>query len=184
MGDSCSLTIEEIFSDYKPRFIRFAYSYIHDITMSEDIVIDAIIYYWERKNELENINIPAYILTTIKHKCLNYLKRQHLKYNVTKKIITDAQWDLSARIASLSACEPYELFTDDMKKTINDALNKLPEKTRNIFKMSRYENMSNKEISEKYNISIKGVEFHISKALSLLRAYLKDYYLLLFPFFF
>lgn len=183
MASSHNITIEELFSDYKPRFIRYANSYVHDIDMSEDIVIDAIVYYWEHRNELEHdTNIAAYVLTTVKHKCLNYLQHQRLRQNISDKIISDAQWDLASRIATLSACEPYQLFTEEMEVLVDEALNKLPERTKNIFIMSRYENMSYKEIAEKFDITTKGVEFHISKALSLLRISLKDYSLVLLPF--
>ena len=55
------------------------------------------------------------------------------------------------------------------------ALNKLPAKCRVVFNLSRFEEMSYKEISEKLEISIKTVENQIGKALKIMRENLKDY---------
>ena len=52
-----------------------------------------------------------------------------------------------------------------------------------MFILSRYDQLSNKEIASKLGISIKGVEFHISKALKLLRERLRDYLIALLIFF-
>lgn len=51
----------------------------------------------------------------------------------------------------------------------------MPEQTRRIFEMSRFENKTVKEIAEETNITAKGVEYHITKALKVLRINLKDY---------
>ena len=78
------------------------------------------------------------------------------------------------RIATLEACEPYEIAAE-AQKIVNDTLDLLPERTREIFIMSRIQNLPHKEIAEKLNISYKSVEFHITKALRELRIQLKDY---------
>lgn len=85
------------------------------------------------------------------------------------------KWELSSRIISLQDFEPYEIFTREIQDIVNQTLQKLPEKTSKIFKMSRDENKSHKEIAETFNISTKGVEFHIYKAVSALKKSLKDY---------
>ncbi|MPN35427.1 hypothetical protein SDC9_182925 [bioreactor metagenome] len=54
-------------------------------------------------------------------------------------------------------------------------LAELSPQTRKIFVLSRYENYSNKEIAAELNISVKSIEYHITKALNLFRKNLKDY---------
>ena len=76
------------------------------------------------------------------------------------------------RISSLEACEPETLFSNEVQELVNQALAKLPEKSRHIFIMSRYEGKNYQTIA---NLSVKSIEFHISKALNLLRKELKDY---------
>lgn len=175
----------QLFTDYHGRFIRFANSYVRDQVVSEDFVVEALMYYWEnRKSLAPDSNVPAYILTIIKHKCLNHLHHISIKEGVEEKLQVHATWELSTRISSLEACDPSELFTVDAERIVNQTLSSLPERTRKIFILSRYENKSHKEIAEELNITTKGVEFHITKALSVLRVNLKDYMTVFFYLFY
>lgn len=167
----------KIYHDYQPRFVRFANSYVHNLALAEDITMEAILYYWENRSLLsEETNIPAYILTIIKHKCLNQLRHQHIHDEYTENIMEYRQWELNMRINLLEECEPGELLREEILNLVKQALEDMPEKTRKAFMLSRYENKTYKEIASILNISPKGVEFHISKALKSLRAYLKDYF--------
>lgn len=170
-------TFDELFTTYKGRFVRFAQTYVRDTAIAEDFVIDSLIYYWENRHKLEEEvnNVPAYVLTVIKHKCLNYLQHQSLHEEVIDTMISHAQWELNTRIATLEACEPYELFVAEAQEIVKTTLARLPERTREIFVLSRMQNLSHKEIAEKLDITTKGVEFHIAKALKELRIGLKDY---------
>lgn len=87
------------------------------------------------------------------------------------------------RISSLEACNPQSLFSEEIQQLFDKALETLPEKTRRIFMMSRSDEKSYKEIAEAMNLSTKSIEFHMSKALSVLRIALKDYLPLLLPVF-
>lgn len=166
----------QLFTDYQSRFIRFANFYIRDTAVAEDFTIEALMYYWENRHRLESeTNIPAYILTIIKNKCLNHLTHRQTVENVSEMLLSNAQWELSTRVASLQECEPYELFTAEMHEIVDKTLESLPKQTKDIFIMSRYQNLSHKEIADKLNITTKGVEFHISKAIKALRISLKDY---------
>ena len=172
--------LNQLFEDYKSRFISFANSYVQDLTVAEDFVMEAFMDYWEVRDILrEDSNIPAYILTLVKHKCLNHLKRKQLQEDVSQRIRDVAEWELNIQISSLEVCEPTELFTNEIKEIVNRTLEQLPEQTRHIFIMSRVANKTRKEIAEEMNMTAKGVEYHIAKALSALRVNLKDYYVLL-----
>ena len=169
-------TFNELFTNYQQQFIRFAESYVHDIAVAEDIVIDAFMYYWENKERLdENTNIPAYTLTTIKHKCLNHLEHLLVKKATSEKIIIHAEWELQTRISTLEAFDPQEIFTQEIQEIVNKTLASLPLQTQRIFTMSRDEHLSHIEIAQQLGITTKGVEFQISKALKVLRHSLKDY---------
>ena len=82
---------------------------------------------------------------------------------------------LNLRIATLEACNPERIFSDELQSLVDKALASLPEQTRDVFIRSRYNNQSHKEIAEALGISTKTVEFHITKALKVLRVALKDY---------
>lgn len=167
----------QLFSDYQGRFIRFAQTYVRDTAVAEDFTVEALMYYWEKQKALPaDTNVPAYILTVIKHKCLNHLQHQQVHEEVSEKLKDHAEWELNTRITTLRACEPSELFTAEAQAIVDRTLAGLPEQTRRIFIMSRYENKSHKEIAELTGMTTKGVEFHVNKALKELRMNLKDYF--------
>ena len=174
-------SFSQLFASHQDKFVRFANSYVRDWATAEDIVSDAIIYYWENRQRLpDDTNVPAYILTVIKNKCLNQLQHDRVKNNAFVEILTHAQWDLNTRIATLEALEPTELYTKEIQEKVNQALLKLPKKTQLIFHYSRFEHLSNKEIAAHLDISVKTVEAHITNAIKLLRMELGDYLLLIF----
>lgn len=143
---------------------------------AEDIYMEAIIQYWEKRKELPaDTNIPGYILTSIKNKSLNHLRHQTIRTDAEDQLYEHRKRELNFRISSLESCDPSDLFTIEVKEIIHNTLFELPEQTRMIFYKSRYENKTNKDIASELNVSIKTIEFHISKALKLFRKRLKDY---------
>ena len=163
-GGSEIYSFNQLFTDYKGRFVHFANTYVGDSMVAEDIAIESLMYYWENRGKLApDSNVPAYILT---EEIVEYLKDCDT-------------WELNLRIATLEACNPEKLFTDELQSLVDKALETLPEQTRDIFVRSRYNNQSHKEIAVALGISTKTVEFHITKALKVLRVALKDYFPLL-----
>lgn len=170
-------TFNKLFSEYRSGFIRFANTYVHDIDVAEDFTTEAFMSYWENREKLPvNSNLPAYLLTIIKNKCLNHLEHIRLKDRVLNNISELAAWELNTRIMTLKACDPDKLFSEEIRRIIDETLENLPDRTREIFILSRYKHKTNREIAEILNITSKGVEFHISKALKEMRKNLKDYF--------
>jgi len=171
----------ELFTTYHNKFVRFATLYTKDSDAAEDFTTDALIYYWEKRNELPaDTNIPAYILTTIKHKCLNYLEHKEVIYSANEEMKSLAQWELGTRISTLTACDPKELFATDVQSIINSTLEQLPKQTHKIFAMNRFEGKTQKEIAAILGISVKSVEYHIGIALKSFHTNLRDYLYLFF----
>lgn len=170
-------SFNRLFLDYKPRFIHFARTYVGNRETAEDIVIDSLMYYWERRCELRNdSNIPAYILAVIKNRCLNYLQHERTKEDAESYLAKCEDWELSLRIATLDACNPEKLFSEEVQSIIEKTLASLSPLSREIFIRSKYENQTNKEIAAALNLSVKSIEYHITKTLKILRIALKDYF--------
>ena len=92
----------KLFADYHGLFVRFANTYIQDDAAAEDIAVEGIMYYWENRHTLaSDSNIPAYILETIKHKCLNYLRHLRVREDVEQRLREHQQRVTNLRIVTL-----------------------------------------------------------------------------------
>lgn len=183
MSNAIVNSFNEIYTSYYKKSFFFAKSYVHDDLAAEDIASESLIKLWEKLKTEKIDYIEPLLLTILKNKALDYLKHEEVKRTAFESMADWHQQELSIRISTLESCDPNEIFSDEVESIIRETLKLLPEQTRQIFLLSRFKNKSNKEIAEQIGISIKGVEYHISKALKALRITLKDY-LPLFYFFF
>ncbi len=165
----------EIFGEYHHRFIRFAVGYIADQTSAEDIVMESFSLAWSHREQLTPAKFPAYTLTIIKNRCLNHLRDQKLHLKATEELYTHGMRMINNKIITLEACDPENIFSDETLKLVRRVLEKLPNHTREVFERSRVRGQSYREISEDMGITIKNVEFEISKVLKIMRTELKDY---------
>ena len=101
-GGSEIYSFNQLFTDYKGRFVHFANTYVGDSMVAEDIAIESLMYYWENRGKLApDSNVPAYILTVIKHKCLNYLQRLRTREEIVEYLKDCDTWELNLRIAKI-----------------------------------------------------------------------------------
>lgn len=159
---------EDLFQTYHRSLLAFAYKYVNNKQVSEDIVQDVFMALWMRKNEINfNDPIKPYLYKATLNKALTYLGSvrtnmsiddQDIKALLHQKIISYDQQD-SLLLKEIS--QEIYLFTDT-----------LPAQCKKVFQLSRGANLKNKEIAAKLNISEKTVEGHIRKALSELRIHL------------
>ncbi|GHU99235.1 DNA-directed RNA polymerase sigma-70 factor [Bacteroidia bacterium] len=163
-----------LFNQHSRRFVDFAATYVGR-DAAEDIVMDAFLYYWERHDRLANdTNPPAYILTTVKHKCLNLLRSRKVQMEVKEKLAFQSARALDVRISTLEALDAEEIFSDRVRQALRNAIDSLPARARAIFIMSRIDEKTYREIAEQLSITVKSVEFELTKATRLLRAILKN----------
>lgn len=170
---------ERLFLSRK-RFERFALLYVPDASEVQDILMESYAYMWEHRSELDlSGNLEAYMFNVVKHKCLDWLSHLNVRRNAESRMADDAQWELDMSIATLRAFDPAWLYDTDIRERISKSLASLPDSTRRIFMMSRVENLTYREIADATGLSVKSVEFHISKALRTLRGDLGDYFIVL-----
>jgi len=166
----------EIYSPYYRKCFLFARSYVHNVEVADDFASEAMVKLWENFNTSDDVlNVQAFLLTVVKNLSLNYLRREQMKTDVHETILNASQREIDLRISTLESCNPDMLFSEEVRNLYEQTLASLPEQTRLIFAMSRHEDKSNKEIAQYFEISVKGVDYHIAKALKVLRINLKDY---------
>ena len=152
-----------------------AFEYVKDMMVSEMIVSDVIFAIWQNRESLEiNISLRKYLLQSVRNRSLNYLaqseRQQELQHRVGKKI------EIEQTNESGDSNNPLtQLIEKELEQKINDSIEALPEQTRKIFCMSRFNDMKYEEIARKTDVSVDVVKYHIKSALARLRTSLKDY---------
>ena len=160
--------------NYKPSFL-FAKSYVHDDLVAEDIAAESLFKYWQICRESEENVSEAMLVTILKNRAIDHLRAEMHKQIALESMAETAMRDLEIQVTALEACDPNELFSEEIQRIVQETMNTLPEKTQEIFFLSRYENKTFKEIAEIVNLSPKTVEYHISQSLKAMRIALKDY---------
>ncbi|MDD2438007.1 MAG: RNA polymerase sigma-70 factor [Massilibacteroides sp.] len=174
--NSAPHSFNALYLKYYKKALLFTKSFVHDEFIAEDIISESLIKCWENLKGIEDPDhIDALVLTILKNKSLDYLKHETIKHETINQLMDQEKRELELRIYSLQACDPNEVFSNEIKQIIAKTLAELPTKTRQVFIMSRFQNKSNKLIANELNTTIKGVEYHITKALKYLRVSLKDY---------
>lgn len=173
---------DRLFGEYRPRFIRFAASYVTDAAVAEDIVMESFMAAWERRALLSERSLPPYVLVIVRNKCLNHLRARQVRLRAEEHLHSHGARMLELRISTLEACEPAQLFSDEARRLVNETLDRLPDRTREVFVRSRFRGENYKEIAAALGTTVKSVEFEISKAMRSLRVSLKDYLPLLMLF--
>lgn len=157
---------DKIFSDHYLNLCRFAGSIVHDEDTAQNIVQQVFIHLWESRKDLDHVEqLVPYLTTSVRNGCLNWLKRE--KKNVEITAIPPCIQTDNTTEQHLNLAEFEEQFII--------ALNSLPERCKMAFEYSRLEELSNKEIAERMNITVKGVEALMGRSLKILRAALADY---------
>lgn len=176
MNDLTINSFNSFYTLYYDRCFLFAKSYVHNNWAAEDIASGALIELWEILKEKEIETPKVLLFTIIKRRALNYLNHEANKQKVTALLSERGKQELELRIATLEACEPERIYETDIQNIIHDCLSKLPEQTKMIFNLIHSQGKSKQDVSKNLNITVKGVEYHLSKALKSLRENLKDYY--------
>jgi len=154
------------FDRYYDDLCNFVHVYLHDQALSEEIVQDIFVYFWENKEKLQiNTSVKSFLFSASKFKSLNLLRDTKTKKRIVEKI---------GKTEPLITSEEEHSYLDtgEFKKILDAAVDQLAPKCREIFLLSKFEDLSNREIAEKLGISVKTVENQMTIALKKLREYL------------
>ena len=158
--------VEILFRKYYASLCKSLYKILRDATLAEDIVQEVFLKVWEVRETLKMEDaIQSYLYRSCYNAALNFLKQQ--------KKNTDLD-NLEATITASDSAERHLNF-QETEAEIQKAIDALPPKTKVVFTLSRFEELSYKEIAERLDISVKSVEKHMGIALQRLRENLKDY---------
>lgn len=141
--------------------------FLKDKSTVEDLAQNVFIRFWEKRNQIKvTSSVKAYLNRMAINEAIGYLRK-------------NKKWDIeevtpNTPTQSASSVEEQYLHTE-LETKITNAIDSLPPKCRAVFQMSRFDDLTYREIAEKLGISIKTVENQMGKALRVLRTKMKGY---------
>jgi len=163
---------EKLFQKYHKKLYVFLFHLLHSKEDTEEIVQEAFIKIWEKREEFkEEHSFNSFLFTIAKNSFLN-LNRKKINLKVFEDHLDFVE------ITSTVKTDDYVLFKET-KEIINIIINDLPPKRKEIFLLRRIEGLSRNEIAEKLGISIITVDSQLTKANIYLKDQLKKYSVLL-----
>lgn len=158
----------ELYAKYKDRLLYFAVKFVKSPEFAEDIYQDAFTVIWQSRRFLDpEKSFSSYLYTIVKNRVLNILRDIENDQKLKSYILANA--------IDYSDSTNQHVQENELKILLENALKELTLRQRQVFEMSRNEQMTHKEIAEALGISVFTVQEHISVALKTIKSYLKEY---------
>ena len=158
----------ELYAMYKSRLIFFAMRFLKSRECAEDVFQEVFIHVWQSRRFIDpNASFSSYLYTIVRNRVLNQLRDLENHDKLKSQILSQA-------VDCNNDVKDY-ILANDLQDLLSVALQQLTARQREIFRMSREEQMSHREIAEALGISVYTVQEHITSSLRILRAYLQKY---------
>ena len=165
--DGSERAFREIYTRYWKEVFQVAYKKTHHKELAEELTQNLFTDLWHRRESISIISVSNYLFGSLKYSIINHYKSQLVRENYQDHL----------KVLKNDTVEntDYLLMLNELSGALTDGIARLPKKTGEVFKLSRLEHYSVKDISRELNISEKAVEYHITQSLKSMRFHLKDY---------
>lgn len=164
----------ELFNRYWRKVHAMAYSRVRSKEVTEEIVQDLFTSLWDKRATHSIKNLHSYLFQAVKFKVLNYLE---------SRIVQEKYWDYYKNfVPQKENATQIAVEYDDLMEAIEQGMEHLPEKSKNVFRLHRMEGWSIPEIASRLNLSEKAIQYHLTQSVKKLRVHLKNYILTLTTF--
>lgn len=163
-----------LFKRYYPRLLGYAIRFVREKDIAEDILQEVFLTFWEKRSLLKSISISSLLFCMVRNACINYLKRKSLVERYSIDYLENIEGEERLYSADLALSADEQALYEDLKQQIQDALSVLSDRSREVFLLSRFKGLKNREIAQLLGISTTAVEKHISNSLKKISSYLKD----------
>jgi RNA polymerase sigma-70 factor (family 1) len=158
-----------LFDQYFVDLCNFLRIYLHSKEFSEEIALEIYEFIWEKRETIQiRVSFKAFLFSSAKNRAIDHYRKEHRAIFSTL--------DINEPYMPDSPDSQYYLEESELRGYIEMAINKLPDKSRQIYLMAREENLSHKEIAIRLGITPKTVENHVGIALRKLRETLSPFY--------
>lgn len=168
MNNDFDITYKTLFRRYYPNLLFYATRLVGS-EEAEDIVQDVFVELWKRKDSMEiGEQIQAFLYRAVYTRSLNVLKHRTITENYHTAMV-----EINQKRVEFYQPDNNEVFqrieNQELRQEIHQAINELPEKCKEVFKLSYLHHLKNKEIADIMEVSLRTVEAHMYKALKFLR---------------
>lgn len=167
LKNGCVQTFEKIFKLYWKPLYNIAVAKLHDHAEAEEVIQNIFSSLWEQREKLDIENLGAYLNRAVKNRILN---------SIRAKITQQKYWEYYQNFIPKvhNGTENAVAFVN-LQESLEEAVNHLPEKSRLVFQMSRFEGRTNPEIAKVLKLSEKSIEYHLTQSLKKISVYMRDY---------
>jgi RNA polymerase sigma-70 factor (family 1) len=157
---------EKLFREQYNQLANYAHTILRSRQDAEDVVQDVFIKLWQKDpTVVMNDGIKFYLLTATKNTCISFLRKQSGKTTIAPEEVA---------LPAVSE-DPIKEQPADYQTLVKNALALLPPQCLAIFKLSRFTNLSYRQIADELGLSVKTVENQMGKALKIMREYAKQH---------
>lgn len=158
---------EEIYHRYWPRLYSMGYKRLKMREAVEELVQDIFSSLWINRHTTIVNTLSSYLLTSMKYKVINYVRHEMVKQNFVEEKTT---WS-----SALDNSTEESVLLEDLQIALEREVNRLPVACQNVFRLSRQENLTMKQVARQLGLSEKTVENQLGKAYKVLRTNLKHF---------
>lgn len=164
---------EIVFKKHYKSLCHFAWQMLHDVQAAEDVVQDAFMTYFCKKDTISSDEraIRQFLFTSVKFACYNITKREKVDAKYIDSLPKESYYDDETE---------FKIIKAEVLSEIYRIVETMPEACRKIFKMGYLEGLTVKEISEELNISVSTVKTQHQRALKVIKGRLNPEYYLIF----
>jgi len=163
----CVDAFEKIFKRHWEPLYANAKAKLRSHDEAEEVIQNIFSALWEKRESLLITNLTYYLNTALRNRILNMIR---------DKVPQEKYWEYYRGFMPKHQKVTDEVVAfDDLNDAVELAVRHLPEKSRQVFKLSRLEGRSNAEIANLLQVSEKAIEYHLTKSLKELRLHLKDF---------
>lgn len=168
LKDGSEHAYTEIYNRYFELLHKFAYRKLYDEDLSNDFVQELFTDLWYRREDIsDNGSFASFLYTSLRNKIINYFTHQKVE---AKYLAFLKDFSVHSRTENTD----YLIREKELRLYIDKQIAVLPAKMRKIFKLSRYEYLSNKEIAEALETTESNVSHHVSNAVKILKTKLNS----------
>lgn len=159
-----------LFEHYSPKLFHLAYSYLHSRELAEEAVLDVFTTIWNKKKSLSGIdNIEYYLYSSVKNQALHYIRRKYIPDNDPLSLY-------EIELIPESNDPEKDLLNQEYQKLIQEAIDSLPARCKEVFRLVLSDKLKNKEIAQILSISESTVNEHIALAYKRISLFIQKKY--------